>query len=339
MKTEEIKAIPKIDAHAHLVGTRASGEDRLAGLLERHNFGWLDICWYESDESLARQVKLARRYRSRYPGRFSWVTTFSLSGFRDKDWVDRAIASVEADRAAGAVGVKVWKNIGMELKDAGGRFVMIDDPRLEPLLERIEKLDMTLAAHIGEPRNCWLPVEEMTVEGDRSYYRTHPEYHGKLHPEIPGYREQVDARDRLLQRHPRLRVVGCHLGSLEYDVAEMARRLDAYPRLALDMAARICHLQVQDRDAVRDFLIRYQDRLLYGTDAGWEVDARDLSPHLEALEQTYLSDYRYFATSEMVEAPFVAPGFRCRGLELPSNVLERLYFGNARRWYPGIGER
>ena len=106
----------------------------------------------------------------------------------------------------------------------------------------------------------------MTVDGDRRYFAAHPEYHGLLHPEIPNYEAQVAARDRMLERHPTLRVVGCHLGSLEYDVDELAKRLDKYPNLAVDLSARIVHLQIQPRDKVRAFLVKYQDRLLYGTD-------------------------------------------------------------------------
>ena len=155
----------------------------------------------------------------------------------------------------------------MVLKDPDGRYVMADDPRLDPVFSALAKQGRTLVAHLGEPRNCWLPVDQMTVDGDRRYFAAHPEYHGLLHPEIPNYEAQVAARDRMLERHPALRVVGCHLGSLEYDVDELAKRLDKYPNLAVDLSARIVHLQIQPRNKVRAFLVKYQDRLLYGTDA------------------------------------------------------------------------
>ena len=90
-----------------------------------------------------------------------------------------------------------------------------------------------------------------------------------LHPEYPSYEDQINARDHLLELHPDLKFIGCHLGSLEWNVDELAKRLDKFPDLAVDMSARICHLQYQsakDREKVRDFCIKYQDRLLYGTD-------------------------------------------------------------------------
>ena len=90
-----------------------------------------------------------------------------------------------------------------------------------------------------------------------------------LHPEYPSYEDQINARDHLLELHPDLIFIGCHLGSLEWNVDELAKRLDKFPNMAVDMAARICHLQYQSQRTaikVRDFCIKYQDRLLYGTD-------------------------------------------------------------------------
>jgi predicted TIM-barrel fold metal-dependent hydrolase len=331
--------MPKIDAHAHVVGS-GPADPAFFSLLERHAMRWIDICWYEDDAGFARQRKTGRRLSRELPRLFSWITTFPLSGFPGRTWTDRAIADVEEGREDGAVGVKVWKNIGMELKDGDGRFVMIDDPRFDPVLERVQGSGLTLAAHIGEPRNAWLPLNEMTVAGDRTYFAAHPEYHGINRPEIPGYWEQVASRDRMLERHPGLRMVGCHLGSLEFDVRELAKRLDRYPSFAVDLSARTCHLQCQPREVVREFLVKYQDRILYGTDTvfGEEgADAAEVRAGLERADAHYLADYRYFAGRDTVEAPDVGPGVRCEALGLPDAVLEKVFRANALTWYPMIG--
>jgi predicted TIM-barrel fold metal-dependent hydrolase len=347
---ERLAAMRKIDAHTHVLTADAETLDGLGKTLERQALRWLDICWYDSDGSLPKQVAAARAARGRLPGRVDWLTAFSLDGFDRADWAEKAIAEVEAGRAAGALGVKVWKNIGMELRDPEGRparhggassapqgaWVMIDDPRFDPVLDRIEKLDMTLTAHIGEPRNCWLPLDRMTVAGDREYFSEHPQYHGLLHPEMPGYQAQIDARDRMQARHPGLRVVGCHFASLEWDVAEIAARLDRFPRLAVDTAARICHLQIQNRELVRGFLLRYQDRILYGTDAIMMQGTVRTDTGISSLEAAYEADLRWLGTDETVEAPVVGPGFQSRGLGLPFPVMERLFRENARSWYPGL---
>lgn len=336
MSPDDLAALPKIDAHAHVVGTGPADPDFLA-LLERHAMRWITICWYENDEYFARQREVGRRLARERPDRFSWITTFSLTGFLERGWTERAVASVEDGRAAGAVGVKVWKNIGMELKERDGRHVMIDDPSFDPVLERTGALGMTLTAHIGEPRNAWLPLEQMTVAGDRSYFGMHPEYHGLSRPDMPGYWEQVASRDRMLERHPGLRVVGCHLGSLEFDVRELAKRLDRYPSFAVDLSARTCHLQCQPRDVVREFLLKFQDRVLYGLDMGWDgghPDRAGLAKHLERIDAAYRSDYRYFAGSGPMPAPAVGPDAHCEALALPDGVLEKIFRKNALAWYP-----
>ena len=331
MDPGELLATEKIDAHAHLVES-GSDDAALVALLDRRAMRWIDICWYESDASFALQAALARRSCAARPDRFSWITTFPLEGFLQPSWTGRAIAAVEEGFAAGAVGVKVWKNVGMELKDADGRHVMVDDPRFDPVFERVRALGMTLAAHIGEPRNAWLPVDEMTVVGDRSYFGAHPEYHGLRRPDVPGYWEQVASRDRMLERHPGLRVVGCHLGSLEFDVREVAERLDRYPSFAVDLSSRICHLQVQPSPVVREFLVKYQDRIIYGTDTMWGQEES-----LERIEARYVADCRYFAGSGLMEAPDVGPGARCEALALPDRVLEKIFRANALAWYPRLG--
>jgi len=146
----------------------------------------------------------------------------------------------------------------------------------------------------------------------------------------------VASRDSVLAHHPNMRLVGCHLGSLEFDVDELARRFDIYPNFAVDLAARVCHLQVQDREKVRAFLIKYQDRVLYGTDlgAGREYMQTSIDSTVTRIKETYDKDFRYFATDEEMEVWEVNGKFR--GLALPADVLRKIFHDNALKWYPGI---
>ena len=201
--------------------------------------------------------------------------------------------------SGGAVSVKLWKNIGMTVRDKNGKFIMVDDPLLKPVIDFIISRNLPVTGHLGEPRNCWLPLSEMTVSSDSSYFAENPQYHMFLHPEYPSYEDQINARDHLLEMHPDLKFIGCHLGSLEWNVDELAKRLDKFPNMAVDMAARICHLQYQsarDREKVRDFCIKYQDRLLYGTDLS------DNDGNTEGLKswihETWIDDWKYFTTDE-----------------------------------------
>ena len=154
-----------------------------------------------------------------------------------------------------------------------------------------------------------------------------------LHPEYPTYDDQINARDHLLAMHPDLIFVGCHLGSLEWNVDELAKRLDKYPNMAVDMAARICHLQYQsarDRKKVRDFCIKYQDRLLYGTDLSDE-GAGTVEELSDQIHETWLEDWKYFTTDEKMTAPSFRGEFE--GLQLPKEVVRKIYSENAIKWY------
>jgi len=333
----ELREMPKIDSHVHLRGLVESEEGPLLAGLKEHNMRWFTISTRGMDRQfLLDQINLAGKMHAAYPEWIDWATSFSLDNWGSADWESSAIELIGEGFDKGAAAVKVWKDIGMVLKDPDGSFVMIDDPRFDPLFDYIQSRGKTLVAHIGEPRNCWLPLEEMTVNNDRKYFAENPRYHSYLHPEIPHYWKHIQARDRVLEKHPGLRLVGCHLGSLEFDVDELARRFEKFPNFAVDMAARVCHLQVQDREKVRNFCIKYQDRLLYGTDlgAGRVYMKTSIDSTLARIEQTYSNDYRYFATDEEMQVWEVDGAFR--GLALPAGVLRKIFYDNAKKWYPGI---
>jgi metal-dependent hydrolase (beta-lactamase superfamily II)/predicted TIM-barrel fold metal-dependent hydrolase len=341
LTADQVMRMPKIDAHAHLALLEAADRKAFVGFLERIDLRWLTIATGGMDASrLDQQIAASQEHHRAAPGRIGWATSFHLSGWGGAGWADAARKTLADGFAHGAVAVKIWKDVGMELKDADGRYVMADDRRLDPVYEFTAAERRPLVAHLGEPRNCWLPVEQMTVQGDRHYFAEHPQYHGFLHPEVPDYEKQLAARDAILERHPTLRVVGCHLGSLEYDVDELAKRLDRYPNLAVDLAARIVHFQVQPREKVRAFILRYQDRILYGTDFTFGRQgagaALDVEQELAEMEAGYRLDAEYFATGAEMELPRVRPGHKARGLALPAAVLRKIYFENARAWYPRL---
>lgn len=134
----------------------------------------------------------------------------------------------------------------------------------------------------------------------------------------------------MLEKHPKLRVIGAHLGSMELDVNQIAQHFDRYPNFAVDTAARIDYLMIQPREKVRRFLIKYEDRVLYGTDVSLEPGTTDT---MDGATDMYLRDWRYFATNDLVE---FKGGQKVRGLGLPQSTLRKLYHDNAVKWIPGI---
>jgi predicted TIM-barrel fold metal-dependent hydrolase len=155
------------------------------------------------------------------------------------------------------------------------------------------------------------------------------------HPEVPSHEAQLAARDRMLVQHPRLRFDSVHLASLEWDVDEIAKFLDRFPRANVDMAARMSHLEHQatkDPEKVRNFLIRYQDRVLYGTDMEVGPGESDSATVASEAHKTWLEDWRFLNSSEPLHSTEFDAEFR--GLGLPNSVVDKIYSGNARKMFP-----
>jgi predicted TIM-barrel fold metal-dependent hydrolase len=331
---KDFKTVAKIDAHVH-VNTNAPDFVQQA---QDDSFRLLTINLDDKNEPppMEIQQQYALQQVKSFPGQISYATSFSIRQFNDTGWLQQQEAYLKNSFDHGAIAVKIYKVIGMQLRDKAGKMVMIDDPRFDPLLDFIEKNNITVIGHLGEPRNCWLPVDQMTVKGDKNYFSQNPEYHMYLHPEYPSYEAQVAARDNMVRKHPNLRFVGAHLGSLEWNVDSLAQRLDEFPNMAVDMAARICHLEyqtAQNWQHVRDFVIKYQDQLLYATDLGAEVttNADEIKARAHA---THLSDWEYFATSDTMSVKDFDGSFK--GLHLPKEVMDKIYRTNAEKWFPGL---
>jgi predicted TIM-barrel fold metal-dependent hydrolase len=330
-RTDLYNKLSKVDAHVHI----RTVDPGIMELAKAEDFKFLTInTGSSSQEHIDNQMYFARRVKENYPDRISYITTFSMENFEDPSWTEEVIKRIRKDFEEGAVGLKVWKDIGMTFRDSLGNFIFIDDPMFDPIFDFVASQKKTVIAHIGEPKNCWLPIESMTVNNDKKYFEEHPEYHMYLHPDYPSYEQLVQSRDNLLAKHPDLMLVGAHLGSLEWSVDELAARLDRFPNFAVDMAARVCHLQVQDREKVREFIMKYQDRLLYATDLVISDD--NFEQQIAWIDKEWKADWKYFATSETMDSPNVNGSFK--GLGLDKKILKKIYYDNAIKWYPGIFE-
>ena len=336
-EAEDFAEVEKIDVHTHLNAEHPA-------LLEQardDNFRLLTInVDAPGYPDIREQRSIAVALREQFPARLAFLTTFSLEGWAEtKSWQNRTIDYLDESFSLGAIGVKVWKNIGMVFRNSDNEFVMIDDPQFDPIFRHLTETGNTLLGHIGEPKNCWLPLEEMTVNNDRNYFREHPEYHMYRHPEYPSYDTIIEARDDMLDKHPELTFVGAHLGSMEWSIRMMAEHLERYPNMALETAARIPHLQYltqQNRQEVRDFFIRYQDRILYATDLGMSPDS-DPETVKQRAHETWQQDWLYFVTDDSLTVSEVNGPFR--GLKLPKTVINKLYRDNAETWYGGGWKR
>jgi predicted TIM-barrel fold metal-dependent hydrolase len=329
--------VPKLDAHVH-----ANVDDPVfLAIAHKDGFELLSInVDYPDFPPLPVQAAITEKKRAADPRHFHYATTFSMKGFGTPGWTERTNAAIDAALAKGAVAVKVWKNVGMVERDPQGKRVFLDDPRFDGVMKHLEDRHVPLIAHQGEPRNCWLPLDQMSTENDRSYFSTHPEYYMYLHPEEPSYETLMAARDRFVARHPHLSFVGAHMASLEWSVDRLAQFLDRYPNANVDIAARITQVQAQSRDdytKVRAFFVKYQDRLMYGTDLTQnppDPQARVQNPpqiddFAKEADDTWRSDWHYLATGGNQHVDAIKADVK--GLALPRTVIDKVYYRNARR--------
>lgn len=327
----DFRRIEKIDAHMHVHG-RA---DRLIAQAIRDHVHILTInVDYGDFPPVPEQLRAASSLRRRYPGRVAFAGTFTVADFNTPAWPASALAQIDEALAQGAVGIKIWKNIGMTLRDSSGRYVMPDDPRFEPIYQKLERGHVVLLGHQAEPLDCWLPFAKMTVRSDRDYYREHPQYYMYRHPDRPSHDRILAARDRMLAAHPDLRFDALHLASLEWNVDAVAAFLDRFPNARVDIAARIAHLEYQaskDPARVRRFLIRYQDRILYGTDDEYGPADDDLHA-VAAIAADWRRDWRFLVTGDRLRSPEFGAPFR--GMHLPRRVVDKIYRENALRLFP-----
>lgn len=320
-----------IDAHIHYYGDHEQAQALFAKL----DVKLLNICVAHEATTWLEEAARYRELTDAHPQRYAWCTSFDPPDFRAPDYTDRVIAGLERDFAAGAVGCKIWKNIGMEIRKPDGTFLMVDDPLFDPIFEYLIEADKPVLMHIGEPLACWQPLDVETPH--TAYYRENPQWHMYNRSDYPSHTEIIAARDRVLAKFPRLRVIGAHLASLEYDVDELAARLERYPNLAVDTSARLLDLAYQDCDKVRRFIEQYPDRILFGTDIVQrrsliELDDDDRAAHLAWVENQYWTALAYYGS----DAPLSLGARETRGLNLAAPVLEQLFWQNARAWYPGV---
>jgi predicted TIM-barrel fold metal-dependent hydrolase len=322
-------AIRPIDVHVHVFKT----DPAFQKMLERLDLKLLNILVTDDTnpkrKDLQRQIDDAQALVQSSHGHIALCTTFDPYKFDSASFSTDAAKQLDRDFAKGALAVKVWKNVGMEIKDGNGQYVMADDPKFQPIYEDIAAHGKTLMTHQAEPDVAWGPPD--AADPSWSYYQENPQWYVANRPGFPSKQKILEARDHVLARNPKLRMVGVHLGSMERSLDNIASHLDKYPNFAIDTAARMEYLMLMPPEKVSAFLIKYQDRVLYGTDLDLHADA-DLPDALTEWQSRYARDWKFLATGETL----TVEGKQVRGLNLPQPVLQKIFRSNAIRWIPGL---
>lgn len=325
--SSDYRSVPKIDAHFHYKSDTPAflnfaAEDNFKLLSPNPDPGSIEI--------LEKNSAVTQKIYSQKPQQFSYFTTFHAADFEKPDFAEKTISYIEKQLEKGASGVKIWKNIGMALQDKNGNYILPDHPAFDTIFSYLEKKNIPLMAHIGEPHDCWLPVEKMEAPNNANYYKHHPQYHMYLHPEMPSYEKQLCARNNILKKHTNLHFIGAHLASEEWNIERLKKTMDEFPQIKIDLSGRILNLQAQsikNYDKVRNFLIDYADRILYGTDYGVNMKDSVKNTQYEWLKKQWEKEWNYYATDSI----FQSDDFNCtiKGLHLPKNIIDKIYYQNA----------
>lgn len=300
---------PAIDYHNHL-----DAQDPCAVLAT------MDACGIERAVNItmktgAEALAMIKRFHVAAPDRFSTIAWMDWSDIQVSGFFERSVDRLEQFVAKGACGIKIWKDLGLSVRDESNEILRIDDERLAPLFEKAAELGVPVMFHTADPDAFFMPIdrhneryEELAAHPDWGFSSTR---YTKL--------ELLEQRDRVFARHPRTRFVAAHMAERSEDLAYVASLLELYPNLSLDISARVAELGRQPYSA-REFFLRFADRILFGTDLVPEIDMYRL----------------YFRFLETADEYFDYPSHASRqgrwsiyGINLPDDVLKKIYHDNA----------
>jgi predicted TIM-barrel fold metal-dependent hydrolase len=333
---------PVIDVHTHITVSAKSEKGVDLGA-ERTYLGSADECLACMDRTNIRAMvnltggfdagltEVIGKYDKRYPGRFYSFAEPTYPSFLEPNYPRIQAEAIEAAHRAGARGLKILKTLGLYLREniTSGKLVKIDDPRFDPMWDACGQLNMPVAIHVSDPIAFFTPTdrfneryEELSNHPDWSFYGG----------DFPSNAELLEARNRVFARHPKTQFLVLHVGNFAEDLGNVSENLDRFPNMTVDIAARIGELGRQPRTA-RKFFEKYQDRILFGTDA---------TPHGDEYPQQVFNDklyeiyYRFLETDDEYfdYAPAKIPPqgrWRIYGIDLPEAILKKVYNENAVR--------
>jgi len=310
--------IPVIDAHCHLRSIEDVGK-LIADMDEFNIRSIIDLDGVYADDGFYRQQA---KFADAYPGRFGVLCQIDITQIDDPEFGKKMDAHITSCVNSGARGIKFHKTmVGLKAKDASGNYVKPDDRRLTAIWDCAARLNIPVLIHIADPVAFFTPTdekneryEEIQENPDWSYYNAG----------TPSFEALMIAQENMLKANPHTTFVIPHVGSNAENLANISRMMDLYPNMYVDTSARIHELGRQPYTA-REFLIKYADRVIYGT---------DLLPNA----QNTSCNYRFYETKDEY-FPYNEVQDQGRwmiyGVYLPDDVLQKIYVDNADRLYFG----
>lgn len=319
---------PVIEAHTHLgisFGRAEPGRpvDELLATMDALNIrAVVDADGGWGEDVLAQHMEY---YKPAAPGRFVFLGGVPWEGWAEHpaDFGEWAAERLAAQVRCGAQGIKVWKMLGLRLRDPEGALVPVDDPRLDPIWARAGELGAPVLIHVADPVAFFSPLDRYNERYEELQYNSDWHFYG---PEFPPFEAIMESLANVVARHPRTIFIGAHVGCYAENLVWVSALMERCPNFNADIAARIAELGRQPYSA-REFFLRHADRILFGTDmipspAEYRVHFRFLETRDEYMPYQAGEDH--------------APGqgrWRIYGLGLPDEVLRKVYAENAARLF------
>ncbi len=338
----ERSKFPSIDFHTHISGSTKSEKgvelspDReylgapqeLLAVMDRKNIRAMVNLTGGYEGGLAEAVA---KYDRAYPGRFYTFTEPSYSRFKEPNYPALQAQAIERAHRDGARGLKILKTLGLYLREniTSGSLVKIDDARFDPTWDACGQLNIPVAIHISDPIAFFTPTDRFNERYEE--LNNHPDW-SFYGGDFPSNAELIAARNRVIVRHPNTQFVTLHVGNFSEDLQNVGENLDRLPNMSVDIAARVGELGRQPVSS-RKFFDKYQDRILFATDA---TPHGDEYPQQVFNDQLYEIYYRFLETNDEYfdYAPAKIPPqgrWRIYGIDLPDSILRKVYFENAAR--------
>ncbi len=308
---------PFIDVHGHQYRMANQDLTPVITAMDTLNMGIMVNLSGRSGSNLKKSVK---NIKDHFPNRFVVFANIDFDDVGKKGWTKNAVSQLKEDIANGAKGLKIYKSLGLRYKDVDGNRVKIDDPRLDPIWAACGELGVPVLIHTADPKSFWDPFD-----GDNERWlelKTKPNRKREANDPAP-WEQLMDEQRRMFKKHPKTIFINAHMGWLANDLGKLGALLDEIPNMNVGIGAIIAELGRQPRFA-KAFFIKYQDRILFGKDS-WKPG--EFPTYFRILE----SDDEYFPYHKKYHAFW--PMY---GLDLPDDVLKKVYYKNALRIVPGL---
>lgn len=310
---------PAIDAHNHLRKIVDKGLEFMKEYVRKMDdcnvraIVDLDGGW---GETLDRHLDV---FTKAFPGRFYVFAKVDLDRIAEPDFSAKAVAELERAVEKGAQGLKISKTLGLGAKDADGSYIRVDDPRLDPVWEKCGELKIPVTIHTSDPVAFFTPLDRYNERLEElidhpNWMFNKPEYYSKD--------DLMNQRFNVIERHPNTKFIGAHVGNLPENLELVGQWLDKYPNYYVDLSARLSELGRQPYSA-RRFLIKYADRIVFGTDG---------NAMGQPIEEMYRLHWRFFESDDeyfdISKSHKFQGRWRVYGVFLPDDVLEKIYLTN-----------